>query len=564
MLRSFAFTLLLTFAVAWPGLAAAPATTPPAGEVSALLPAAHVQRGSAPPGDVRLHDSVFWQDWLETEARARARVSLLDGSILNLGSQARVQIVRHDQASEQTELELKFGKVRALVRKIGRPGGHFQVRTDTAVVGVVGTHVYVASTGAVTTTINFDGEVRVASTEAPTAGELVVEPFELAEVERGLPPRKRRATMAELLQALEDTLPGLVTRLQPQQARAGSCLSATSADPLSAAQFPFLELTPRACAGPDLTPLRVCVPESTQPGVYEFVAPVAGGGERWGAFLVEPPAPLQDARLLYSPELPPGATHYARLVGRDNQPLAGVPIRIRQGGREQVELTDETGGFTVQAPETGTVELEVGGQASSVSRGSPGEAPKPLQAVITVVENPNVDAALPEFGQRGSLLTVPEDIRSARLGGQDLPVLRTVTRAGRVLSGIPVPADAPEGPTPLELEQPDGQRRTQPLFLYEVLAARLDQRLLATGGETQGEFLVCVGSSGGKPRKVRARILAVGPVRFRGKGGKGKMFERTLEVEPSGLLRIPFEIQAEKGGQGAGVPFTLTLQLEGG
>ena len=76
--------------------------------------------------------------------------------------------------------------------------------------------------------------------------------------------------------------------------------------------------------------------------------------------------------------------------------------------------------------------------------------------------------------------------------------------------------------------------------------------------------MVCVGSPGGKPRKVRARILAMGPVHFRGKGAHGKTFERTFEVEPSGLLRIPFEIQAEKGGPGAGIPFTLTLHLEGG
>jgi len=93
-----------------------------------------------------------------------------------------------------------------------------------------------------------------------------------------------------------------------------------------------------------------------------------------------------------------------------------------------------------------------------------------------------------------------------------------------------------------------------------VLASRLDQAQLQSFNQTAGEFLVCVGS-GEKPGKVRARIVAIGPVQFRGPGAHGKRFERSFAVSPTGLLRIPFQIQAEKGGPGVGIPFTLTLQL---
>ncbi|MGH9804404.1 MAG: hypothetical protein ACRD4D_04465, partial [Candidatus Acidiferrales bacterium] len=59
-----------------------------------------------------------------------------------------------------------------------------------------------------------------------------------------------------------------------------------------------------------------------------------------------------------------------------------------------------------------------------------------------------------------------------------------------------------------------------------------------------------------------ARIAAIGPVHFKGKGARGKQFEQTYTVERSGLLRIPFQIQAEKGSP-TGIPFSLNLVLTG-
>lgn len=555
------FSLLILTAAGAPTTAAQER----AGEVTALLPVARLERSGAAPVALRMRDPVFWQDWVETEAAARARLQLLDGSILNVGSGARFQVVRHDQATGQTELELKFGKVRAEVKKLGA-GGRFEVRTETAVVGVIGTHVYIASIGALTTVINFEGLVGVSRAEAAAAPEKL-EPFELAEVEPGQPIRKRMATLEELLRALEDTLPGPVIRTQPQQARAGSCLSALASGGLATSgpitSTPFLEVTPRACATAELTPVRLCVPETAAPGAYEYAAPGADGVTRWGAFLVQPPAPLQDAWLLYSPELPPGATHYGRLVGRDNRPLAGVPIRVRTEGKEEVVYTDENGGFMLKAPEKGKIELEVA-RGEGGAAGPLGEPLKPIKVAINVVDTAAPGAEPPEFNQRGTLVTVPGDVAGARLGTQDLPVLRTVTRAGKTVSSVPIPRDAPEGEAPLELEDPSGQRRTRPLTVYELLAARLDQRMLASGAETQGEFLVCVGSTAAKRLKIRARIVAIGPVHFRGAGAQGKSYERAFEVEPNGLLRVPFAIQAEKGAAGAGIPFTLTLSLEGG
>lgn len=532
-----------------------------AGQVSALLPAAHIERGSSSPVEVKLRDPVFWRDWFETEEKARARLSLVDGSLLNVGSQARVQVVENNQATERTELELKFGKVRAQVKERTQPGGRFEIRTDTAVIGVIGTHVYVDGAGAMTTVINFGGKVQVFSSDPNVKKDEILEQFELAEVEPGQPIRKRMATLQELLQALEDTLPGLVTRLIPQRVRAGSCVSASSGDPIGGLagqnpDAPNLELAPRGCGAPDITPLRICAPANAAPGVYEYALQGADGIERWAAYVIEPPTELQDAWLVYVDPLPLGARHTARLVGKDDKPLAGVPVHIRQGGEEKTVETDEEGGFVIEARQLGPLEVEVsrgGGEPTG-----PFEDIKPIKVTLQVVEKIDDKPEMPEFSQRGSLVTVRGEVETASLGDRALPILKTVMPNGRTLSTVPVPRDIPEGARSLDLTDPSGGRRSQSLFIYDVLGGRLDQNLLSSGAVTQGEFLVCVA---GGPQKVKARIFAAGPVHFRGKGGKGKRFEQSFGVSGTGLLRIPFQIQAEKGSP-TGIPFALTLRLE--
>jgi hypothetical protein len=459
---------------------------------------------------------------------------------------------------------LKFGKVRAEVKERTQSGGRFEVRTDTAVVGVIGTHLYIDGTSALTTVINFDGKVQVANLDPAIKGQETLEPFELAEIEPGLSPRKRWATLQELLQALEDTLPGPVLRLFPRQARAGSCVSATTGEPIEGlaggnSQAPELGMTPRGCTAPDIAPVKICVPEAAKPGVYEYVLEAADGAKRFAAFLVEPQVPLQDAWLVFLSELPVGARHTARLLRAEtNEPLPGVPIHIRHAGQEQTVETDEQGGFVLEARQRGVIEVELNREGGGEP---PFEAIKPIKVSIQVVEKIDEDPDLPDYTQRGTLLTVKGEVERASLGDQALPILQTVTRKGKTLSSFPVPRQIPEGAKSLNLAGPGGQQRQEPVFVYEIIGGRLDQHALSSGAVTQGEFLVCVGVAAGQQEKVKARIAAIGPVHFRGKGGKGKRFEQTFTVASSGLLRIPFQIQAEKGSP-TGIPFSLTLRLQ--
>jgi len=79
---------------------------------------------------------------VNTQVNARARIALDDGSVLNVGSESSMKVVKHDAGAQQTELELTYGKLRTQAQKIAKPDGKFEVRTPAGVAGVVGTDFF--------------------------------------------------------------------------------------------------------------------------------------------------------------------------------------------------------------------------------------------------------------------------------------------------------------------------------------------------------------------------------------------------------------------------------------
>ena len=157
-------TVLLSLLLAIPAdtLAAPQGAGQRAGEVSRLIPAVSIARGpksiTASPKSV-----VNWQDLVNTQVNARARIALDDGSVLNVGSESSMKIVKHDAGAQQTELELTYGKLRTQAQKIAKPDGKFEVRTPAGVAGVVGTDFFVGydvNAGAMNVIV-FEGLVKV-------------------------------------------------------------------------------------------------------------------------------------------------------------------------------------------------------------------------------------------------------------------------------------------------------------------------------------------------------------------------------------------------------------------
>jgi hypothetical protein len=157
---ALACVLAGSIAVPFDLLAQSPSAPQRAGEVSRVIPAVNIARGSKSIS-ASAKTIVNWQDVVSTQPNARARVSLDDGSVLNIGSDSSIHIVKHDAAAQQTELELSLGKVRSQAQKITQPNGQFEVHTPAGVAGVVGTDFYTSYENNIMTVIVFEGFVRV-------------------------------------------------------------------------------------------------------------------------------------------------------------------------------------------------------------------------------------------------------------------------------------------------------------------------------------------------------------------------------------------------------------------
>ena len=79
-------------------------------------------------------------------------------------------MVQHDAASQQTSLEMNYGKLRNQVAKITQPNGKYEMKTANAVIGVIGTDFFVGFDNNQTTVICYTGKVVV----TPTQGAKVV------------------------------------------------------------------------------------------------------------------------------------------------------------------------------------------------------------------------------------------------------------------------------------------------------------------------------------------------------------------------------------------------------
>lgn len=133
-----------------------PQATQRAGQIDALIPAATRNDTAA-----KAKEDIDWNDLLKTTKSGRVRASLLDGSILSVGSDSQLRVVQHDATSQQTSLEVNYGKLRSQVQKISQPGGKFEVKTPNAVIGAIGTDFYVAFISNRTTVICYEGRVSV-------------------------------------------------------------------------------------------------------------------------------------------------------------------------------------------------------------------------------------------------------------------------------------------------------------------------------------------------------------------------------------------------------------------
>jgi len=194
-------------------LCAPPAGGQAAGQISALIPLA---TRNAKPAKVK--DDLEWNDLLKTEQKGRLRAGLTDGSILSLGSNSELRVVQHDAASQQTSLEMNFGKVRSKVVKITQPAGKFEMKTPNAVIGVIGTDFFVSYDSNKTTVICYTGRVAVTpfgnakivkNSGESTQDQVMVNAGQMVVISSEIPPAgfEPRSTPSEVQRAsMQDTV----------------------------------------------------------------------------------------------------------------------------------------------------------------------------------------------------------------------------------------------------------------------------------------------------------------------------------------------------------------------
>jgi len=233
--------LALMFAVAALGIGAEAQTRPAAtqtrpaaagqkaGTITALLPVAKITRGlgrSAAVLEAKKGDPVIQNDLVRTEKGGRARITLEDQSILSLGSQAELRIQSHNARSQQTALQLQYGRIRAEVASITRDGGRFELRTPTAVAGVIGTDFGVDSrVPGVTGFLCISGIVQIRGTRDSSNSLVACPAGSYVSVPEGMAPTPPRpATKQEVQEMIQDTEPAVIQSLSPASALPGATL----------------------------------------------------------------------------------------------------------------------------------------------------------------------------------------------------------------------------------------------------------------------------------------------------------------------------------------------------
>ena len=181
-----------------------------AGKVSHAIPEEVLQpQGKGAEIALKVSDGVNWEDVVKTLRTGRVRIALEDGSTLNIGARSVMRITKHDAQSQQTEVELQLGRLRGEVVKITKPGGSFQVKTNTAVIGVVGTILTAQALRNLTRVSCVDGTVKVQNLDPAVGGEVTLHAGQSTNVGRGTPPTGTvEAALSETLNEVGQTSAG--------------------------------------------------------------------------------------------------------------------------------------------------------------------------------------------------------------------------------------------------------------------------------------------------------------------------------------------------------------------
>jgi hypothetical protein len=162
------------------------------GTVTDLVGVAVVTRAQASaPEPLAVGAELFEGDRIHTEAGARLRLRLRDGSVLTCGEATDLQLdwVLYDAEEDARSVLLRvpLGIVRA-VAELLRPTSMFEMRTSTAVISVRGSEWIAEAQPDATAVLSLEGEIAVRNADPDIPGAVALGPGEGVTVEAGAPP----------------------------------------------------------------------------------------------------------------------------------------------------------------------------------------------------------------------------------------------------------------------------------------------------------------------------------------------------------------------------------------
>jgi hypothetical protein len=180
-----------------------------AGEVSRAIPEVAIARGTQQlPAPVKA--LVDWGDVVHTGDGGRARVSLDDGSVLNVGSSSSLTVTQHNAAAQQTQIELEYGRMRSQVVKQAKPNSKFEVHTAVGVAGVVGTDFFLGFLNGIFQIVVYEGHVKFCNLDGVCVDVLAGQTATIRDGHRP-PDQATQATPSELTDAANATSVGSTT-----------------------------------------------------------------------------------------------------------------------------------------------------------------------------------------------------------------------------------------------------------------------------------------------------------------------------------------------------------------
>jgi ferric-dicitrate binding protein FerR (iron transport regulator) len=159
-----------------------------AGAVTRAIPEEVVRHPSGSEAPLGEGDPVNWEDLVGTLKTGKVEIRLDDTSVLALGSQSRLRLRRQDPQTQQTQVDLPQGYLRADVAEIFQTGAIFLVKTQTAAIRARGTSFLVQAQQNRTRVYCTGGQVAVRNVDPVVAGEVTVHGGEYTTVVREQPP----------------------------------------------------------------------------------------------------------------------------------------------------------------------------------------------------------------------------------------------------------------------------------------------------------------------------------------------------------------------------------------